>query len=150
MFAKMKWGDFLVIGIVLVVCVALWLNLLTGFNTNNSICEVVTDGTVILKFDLSTGEKTFQIDNVDLYVDSITEDNIDSKTQITIENHGIHFSLLISNGRIRFLESDCPDQICVQTGNIYRSGEISACVPANVLIRIVKQVNSEDPDFIAG
>ena len=40
-------------------------------------------------------------------------------------------------GRIRFIASNCPDQICVHTGWIDDVGETAVCLPNRVLIRIV-------------
>ncbi|MEG2858121.1 MAG: NusG domain II-containing protein, partial [Clostridia bacterium] len=42
----------------------------------------------------------------------------------------------VNNGRIRILESDCPDKICVKTGWISRGGQTIACVPLGIVITI--------------
>jgi hypothetical protein len=44
--------------------------------------------------------------------------------------------ILAENGRIRFLEAECPDHVCVDTGWLSRAGSIAACLPARVLIRL--------------
>ena len=38
---------------------------------------------------------------------------------------------------IAFIQSDCPDQICVKTGKISRPGQFAACMPNQVLVKIV-------------
>lgn len=43
----------------------------------------------------------------------------------------------VSQGRVRVVESSCPDQICVGTGWITHTKEAIACVPAQVLITVV-------------
>lgn len=43
----------------------------------------------------------------------------------------------VSHGRVRVVESTCPDQICVGTGWIAHTKEAIACVPAQVLITII-------------
>ena len=45
-------------------------------------------------------------------------------------------TILAENGRIRFEATQCPDQICVDTGWLSRAGQTAACLPAKVLIRI--------------
>lgn len=35
----------------------------------------------------------------------------------------------IQNGAIRFLSSDCPDQVCVHAGWVARPGERAVCMP---------------------
>jgi hypothetical protein len=44
--------------------------------------------------------------------------------------------ILAESGRIRFLETQCPDHICVRTGWLTRAGSTAACLPARVLIRL--------------
>lgn len=44
--------------------------------------------------------------------------------------------ILAENGRIRFEQATCPDQICVHTGWISNPGQTAACLPARVLIRL--------------
>jgi len=42
----------------------------------------------------------------------------------------------------RVISSPCPEQICVRAGAIHRQGDLNACVPNRVVIRIVG--SSED------
>ena len=44
--------------------------------------------------------------------------------------------ILAENGRIRFLEAECPDHVCVDTGWLTRAGGTAACLPARVLVRL--------------
>ena len=41
------------------------------------------------------------------------------------------------NGEVWFERSECPDQLCVRSGHLHRVGEIAACLPAGVVVRIV-------------
>jgi len=45
----------------------------------------------------------------------------------------------IQDGRIAFVESDCPDQICVRTGFIGRHGQTAACLPNRVSIIVIER-----------
>lgn len=45
-------------------------------------------------------------------------------------------TLRVEDGKIRFLESDCPDRICVNSGWLSRAGQTAACVPAGITVRI--------------
>ena len=49
----------------------------------------------------------------------------------------------VSDGKIRFIASDCPDKICVKTGYIQYLGESAACLPNKMIIRVIK--GSENP-----
>ena len=50
------------------------------------------------------------------------------------------------SGRIRFVESDCPNQICVHTGWIDRANQMAACLPNRILIKLVG--NYEEVDVV--
>ena len=42
----------------------------------------------------------------------------------------------IKDSKVRVIEADCPDKICVRRGAIKTVGEVIACVPHKVLIEI--------------
>jgi hypothetical protein len=48
----------------------------------------------------------------------------------------VGMTLEVQSGRIRVVESDCPHDVCVHTGWIGSSGEVIACVPNRVIIRV--------------
>ena len=54
--------------------------------------------------------------------------------EITLEN-GV--KILVSDGKIGFSESDCPDKICVHTGMLSLVGDVAACVPNKTVITVV-------------
>lgn len=55
--------------------------------------------------------------------------------------------IVVENGRIRFEQADCPDQICVNTGWISRPGQVSVCVPAGVILKITGDSGDEETDI---
>lgn len=57
---------------------------------------------------------------------------------------------LYADGSISFEESDCPDQICVKTGRLRYVGQSAACLPNNIIIKIVpaKNITGDDLDMI--
>lgn len=44
--------------------------------------------------------------------------------------------LRVEDGTIRFVDSACPNQLCVQWGEIHREGEIRVCLPNQVWVTI--------------
>ena len=52
----------------------------------------------------------------------------------------------VRNQSIAVVHSDCPDKICVKTGSISYVGQIIACVPNNLIIRITGE---SDIDAVA-
>lgn len=59
---------------------------------------------------------------------------------------------LDGEGGIAFIASDCPDQVCVHTGTIHRSGQFAACLPNGILVKIVPEGEhrEDDTDIVAG
>lgn len=60
---------------------------------------------------------------------------------------GIEVTLEVNDGRIRFVQSGCPDQICVQSGWLSQAGQTAACLPAGVAVRVA---GDSPVDMIAG
>lgn len=63
-------------------------------------------------------------------------------TVVSLSDVGMR--LEVREGRIRVVESDCPQQICVTAGWIGRPGQVIACVPNKVLVTI----ESEEAPFL--
>lgn len=45
----------------------------------------------------------------------------------------------VRDGRVRFVSSGCPDQICVHSGWLSHAGQSAACVPAGIAVQISGQ-----------
>ncbi|MBQ7654603.1 MAG: NusG domain II-containing protein [Clostridia bacterium] len=61
--------------------------------------------------------------------------------QINLSKNGEDFTLKVGRceigvekNEIFFLNSPCPDKVCVKTGRLSRSGEFASCVPEKVTI----------------
>jgi len=54
----------------------------------------------------------------------------------------------IQDGKARVLRSDCPNQICVNSGTIDRAGQIIVCVPNKVLLKIQGDKKMQSLDVI--
>ena len=62
-----------------------------------------------------------------------------------IEVSGKHIQvILVERGRIRFLEADCPDKICVSTGWLSERGDMAVCIPNSTMIKIEGQSDKVD------
>lgn len=48
----------------------------------------------------------------------------------------------IKNGKVRALEANCPERICIDRGWVYRSGDSIVCIPNHIIIRLE---NGGDP-----
>ena len=54
----------------------------------------------------------------------------------------ISVTVLLEPGQVSIVHSDCPDQICVNTGVLTRPGQSAVCLPARVAVRIVGEIQS--------
>lgn len=50
----------------------------------------------------------------------------------------------IAAGKVRVISSPCPRKICIAMGKIHRSGDLLACVPNQVVVRIEGEEGSYD------
>jgi hypothetical protein len=55
------------------------------------------------------------------------------------------FTIEVRGGRARFLDSDCPQKLCVRAGWLSRAGESSACVPNGASLTLI----GDDRDYDA-
>ncbi|HHY91473.1 MAG TPA: NusG domain II-containing protein [Clostridiales bacterium] len=49
----------------------------------------------------------------------------------------------IGEGKVRIVEADCPDQVCVRTGWISNSGQTVVCLPHKLVVEIEGEEESE-------
>ena len=54
----------------------------------------------------------------------------------------ISVTVLLEPGQVSIVHSDCPDQICVNTGVLTRPRQSAVCLPARVAVRIVGETQS--------
>jgi hypothetical protein len=45
-------------------------------------------------------------------------------------------TILAEKGRIRVLQSECPNKICVNTGWLTKPGDVAICVPGDTIVII--------------
>lgn len=56
---------------------------------------------------------------------------------------------VFADGSIAFVESDCPDKVCINAGKQKLSGQSSACLPNGLVLRIAPLGDgSGDPDVV--
>lgn len=125
-----KKGDIIIIAAILAVGILAWLghDYLTAEKSPKA--EIYYYSRLVKTVDLGESEEmTFHLEE-----DEDVVFQVDGK------------------GAIRFLESDCPDKVCIKTGELHQVGEFAACLPNNIIVKIVPkdERSSEDPDIIIG
>ena len=58
-----------------------------------------------------------------------------------------HNEILIAGGKVSMVAADCPDHDCIKAGIIDQSGQIIACLPNRLSLRIV--IEDADVDDVA-
>ncbi len=59
---------------------------------------------------------------------------------------------IYADGSIRFEKSDCRDKICVRSGKLNMAGESAACLPNEIIVKIVRKKGDspDDLDIVIG
>ncbi|HFI0356962.1 TPA: NusG domain II-containing protein [Streptococcus suis] len=126
---QLKLFDYILIGFTLVLsflpAIFTYTHLTTDTNEAKTIAYVHINGEVVDQFELSKDtphqEKTYY------------------------PNEGQYNIIEVDGERIRVKEDNSPDQIAVMTSWISQPGELSVCLPHNLLIEI-KSVGGESTD----
>jgi hypothetical protein len=96
-------------------------------------------GTIFFKFYYNNdGEKIAIIKQNNKVIKSINLSKVLKSEEIKVTGTYTDV-ILIEKGRIRFIEADCPDKVCVKTGWLTRNGEMAACLPNRTIIEIKGQ-----------
>ncbi len=66
-----------------------------------------------------------EIDSLPLDEDMIYRPEVNENVEIEIKD-----------GRVRFLSSDCPDKICVNTGWLEKAGQSAVCLPNRLSVTV--------------
>lgn len=81
----------------------------------------------------------------DKVVESIDLSTVTEPQRIEISGE-YNQTVLVEKGRIRFLEAECPDKVCVNTGWLSEKGDMAVCIPNGSMIKIEGQ--SENVDVV--
>jgi hypothetical protein len=92
------------------------------YKSSGEVVVIEVDGKLYGEYDLNTVEipKTIEIET----------------------NYGYNNIKILNEGIIMY-ESNCPDQICVNSGIINKANEMIVCLPNRVVVRIESSSNHE-------
>ncbi|HEY8531900.1 MAG TPA: Gx transporter family protein [Limnochorda sp.] len=66
----------------------------------------------------------------------VAELPLDREAVLPLDAGRVHLVLETAPGRVRVRTADCPDQVCVLTGWISRTGQSIVCLPGRTVIRV--------------
>ena len=119
MRSKLKWGDFVIIGVVLALAAAIAAVLALGTSGDRLYAEVWQDNELVERVELT--------DSTDRTID--------------LGGHNV----IVLSGRTAAMQSaDCRDQVCVRTGTLTRAGQVAVCLPNRVVLRIAGETSEID------
>lgn len=119
-------NDIILIVAILLVAV-LGMVYLFNFRATGDIVKVTIDGKIFGVYSLSK----------DTVVDIHTGEN-DAELN----------RLIIKDGKAYVETATCPDKICVDHRPIFRDGESIICLPNEVVISVITQNDSDNPDIV--
>ncbi|MFV0255274.1 MAG: NusG domain II-containing protein [Erysipelotrichaceae bacterium] len=112
-FFKKREVIFMMILLLLVAIILLVWSFL--FNTKGNSAIIYYGETIIYEVDLveNQPEEEFKIEGYEDVVFKLYED-----------------------GSIAFIEADCPDHVCIDTGKISQVGQVAICLPNQIMVVI--------------
>jgi len=125
-----KKTDILIIAAIIAAALVAWLVYTNTAQDGAVMAEIYYYSTLVETVDLTPGhERTFSIP----------------------QNENVVFKV-DDEGNIQFIESDCPDKICIKTGKIHMAGQSAACLPNGIVLKIVPADgwDEDGPDIIVG
>lgn len=125
-----KKTDIIIIIAILAISAAVWVIYHFLFADQGVKAEIYYDSELVKTVDLKEEiEKTFSIPQDEKVLFHLYED-----------------------GTIAFIESDCPDKVCIHAGRLGTAGQFAACLPNGIVMKIVpeKERSDEDMDLIIG
>ncbi len=74
---------------------------------------------------------------------------LDQSTQADIEGPLGVTRVRISEGVVTVVEASCPERLCMAMGSVGRAGEVIACLPNRILIRVVGGEKEQRYDLLS-
>lgn len=119
MRGRLKWGDFIIIGAVLLLAAAL---------------------TALMAQNTAGGRLYAEVWQNDVLVERVA---LTEETDRTIDLDG-HNVIVLAGKTARVESADCHDQVCVRTGTLTRAGQVAVCLPNRVVLKLVGETGAID------
>lgn len=107
---------FILIACIFILCAA-WLVFADRLMPSGTTAEISVDGEVVITLDLGRAKNE----------------------TISLENYGKNVILEVENGAIRFVSSDCPDKVCINTGFVKNEIQTAVCLPNKTAVVILSE-----------
>lgn len=119
MRSRLKWGDFVIIAVVLLLAAALTAWFALGTSDGQLYAEVWQDDVLMERVKLTD----------------------ETDREIDLDGHNV---IVLAGKTARMESADCHDQVCVRTGTLTRAGQVAVCLPNRVILKIVGETSEID------
>ena len=116
----LRKADLIIIAAVIVLALVFLLLNKSLFTKSGVYAEIYHDSALVKRIELSNAE--------------VGSFSIPGKPDVVFQ--------LYADGSIAFIESDCPDKVCIRSGRLKYAGQFAACLPNKMMLKIV----SDDKD----
>lgn len=123
---RIRKGDLLILVVLLIIGGYFFLNKYLGEEKIGNLAILEIDGETIESFNL----------------------NSDSPNYLANTDYGYNI-IEFEAGKVRVVEADCPDQICVHFGWIEYVGQTIVCLPHRLIIRIANDSIDDGLDGVS-
>lgn len=113
-------NDLLVLIIISAICIILLLP--KFYKSDASVAVISVNGEEVQSINLNKTDEAYKI-------------KLDCSPSLTVE---------VANGKIRILNAECHDKLCVKCGWLDSSGDMAVCLPARVCVSIKSSSSSPD------
>lgn len=98
---------------------------------------ISTAGVFIYKSQMKSSSKIALIKQDGKLIKTINLETVKSHEEFTIKYKNNDFNkIIVEKGKIRIIDANCPDKICVKKGWISQPGENIICLPHRLIISI--------------
>lgn len=119
MRGRLKWGDCIIIGVVLLLAAAL---------------------TALMAQNAAGGRLYAEVWQNDVLVERVALTDETDRT-IALDGHNV---IVLAGKTARVESADCHDQVCVRTGTLMRAGQVAVCLPNRVVLKLVGETGEID------
>jgi len=107
-----------------------------GLGLGDKVAIIATTAAMVCSFAFLPGAEG---STVVIQVDDQTVEklNLRESRELTVKGHTGDVRVEIRDGRVRVVDAECPNRICVHTGWRSKHGEVIVCVPNRTIIRIL-------------
>ena len=126
-------ADLIVVSIVIIIAFFGFFRLFAKSTGRELVAVIRVGGNVYEEIPLSAVEKEY-----DLVVEGYDLEKL---------------TLHITSSSVEFVDSSCPDKLCVNTGKLTDAGDSAVCLPHRVSVKLVESEGAqsmETPDAIVG